>query len=149
MPVMVQIHEALAGTVCLLIRRGVEALCIHRIEGLHIPSMFLETGASLPLHLGVGPRVLLAATPRRCWKEYLSSEIGSYDAEDAHIERGVIFVLEEVRELGYAGSDEDVRLGVAALGAHPFLTTAGAFKLLDLWACCDRASWRKKPLRRR
>ena len=33
MPVMVQIHEALAGTVCLLIRHGVEALCIHRIEG--------------------------------------------------------------------------------------------------------------------
>ncbi len=33
MPVMVQIHEALAGTVCLLTRHGVEALCIHRMEG--------------------------------------------------------------------------------------------------------------------
>jgi DNA-binding IclR family transcriptional regulator len=50
--------------------------------------MFLETGASLPLDLGAGPRVLLAATPKRYWKEYLSGETGSCDAEDAHIERG-------------------------------------------------------------
>ena len=49
---MDELHRALEETVYLVIRRHDEAVCIDRIEGLHIRAMALQLGGSLPLHLG-------------------------------------------------------------------------------------------------
>ncbi|HTT91588.1 MAG TPA: IclR family transcriptional regulator, partial [Acidimicrobiales bacterium] len=71
-PVMNEIHKVLEETVYLVIRRGREAVCIERVEGLRIRSMALQLGGSLPLHLGAGPRVLLAFQTRSYWDEYFA-----------------------------------------------------------------------------
>ena len=77
-PVMNEIHKALEETVYLVIRRGHEAVCIERVEGLRISAMALQLGGSLPLHLGAGPRVLLAYQPRKYWDGYFAAgEAGS------------------------------------------------------------------------
>lgn len=120
-PVMERIHEATEETVFLCIRRGYEAVCIERIDGRWVQSMALRLGGSLPLHVGAAPRALLACEPREFWEEYLAG--GALEPFTPHTptSRDDLFAaLEEVRATGCSVSDEDVVVGIAAVGAPVF-----------------------------
>jgi len=120
-PVMADIHAELEETVYLVIRRHYEAVCIERVEGLHIRSMALHLGGALPLHLGAGPRVLLAHQPREFWEEYFGSvKLEPMTPRTPLTRGGIIALLEDARQLGYALSDEDVTLGITSIGAPIF-----------------------------
>ena len=120
-PVMEEVHRALEETVYLVIRRHHEAVCIDRVEGLHIRSMALQLGGSLPLHMGAGPRVLLAYQPREYWEEYFAqARLEARTPRTPITKGGIIALLEEARHLGYAISDEDVTLGITSIGAPVF-----------------------------
>jgi len=121
LPVMERIHERVGETVFLLVRRGSEAVCIERLEGLRVRSLALRLGGSLPLHVGAGPRALLAWEPQEEWEAYASD--GNLDAltEETPTTRDALFrELEQTRRLGYAVSDEDVTPGIASLGTPVF-----------------------------
>ncbi|HTV10618.1 MAG TPA: IclR family transcriptional regulator [Acidimicrobiales bacterium] len=123
--VMTDIHSELEETVYLVIRRNDEAVCIERVEGLHIRSMALHLGGTLPLHLGAGPRALLAYQPREYWDEYFErTELKPMTPRTPLTKAGIIALLEEVRQLGYALSDEDVTMGITSVGA-PILDHTG------------------------
>jgi DNA-binding IclR family transcriptional regulator len=120
-PVMSDIHAALEETVYLMVKRRHEAVCIDRVEGLHIRSMALHLGGSLPLHLGAGPRVLLAFEPRDYWEEYFAGvELAPMTPRSPTTRAGITALLEETRHLGYAISDEDVTVGISSVGAPVF-----------------------------
>jgi len=120
-PVMSQIHEATGETVYLIIRQHYQAVCIDRVEGLHIRSMALHLGGSLPLHLGAGPRVLLAYESRDFWERYLDeAELTAMTPRSPTSKAGITALLEEVLHHGYAISDEDVTLGIGSVGAPIF-----------------------------
>jgi DNA-binding IclR family transcriptional regulator len=120
-PVMEDVHRALEETVYLVIRRHHEAVCIDRVEGLHVRSMALQLGGSLPLHLGAGPRVLLAYQPREYWDEYFAqAQLDARTPRTPMTKAGIVALLEEARHLGYAISDEDVTLGITSIGAPVF-----------------------------
>jgi DNA-binding IclR family transcriptional regulator len=120
-PVMNQIHKELEESVYLVIRRGYEAVCIERIEGLRIRSMALQLGGSLPLHLGAGPRLLLAYQPREYWDEYFEEvKLEAVTPRTPTTKTGNVALLEEARRAGYAISDEDVTVGIASVGAPIF-----------------------------
>ncbi len=59
-PALEDLHRATEETVYLCVRRGDEALCVDRIDGLWVQSLTLRVGESLPLHLGAASRALLA-----------------------------------------------------------------------------------------
>lgn len=120
-PVMNDIHRATEETVYLMVRRHNQAVCIDRVEGLHIRSMALHLGGSLPLHLGAGPRVLLAYQPREYWDAYLTEEpLVSMTPRSPTSRAGILALLEEIVHQGYAVSDEDVTLGISSVGAPVF-----------------------------
>lgn len=120
-PVMEDVHRALEESVYLVIRRHDDAVCIERVEGLHIRSMALQLGASLPLHMGAGPRALLAYQPREYWDEYFDRvRLEARTPRTPTTRAGIIALLEETRHLGYAISDEDVTLGISSVGAPVF-----------------------------
>jgi DNA-binding IclR family transcriptional regulator len=128
LPVMERIHERVGETVFLLVRRGRNAVCIERLEGLRVQSLALRLGGSLPLHVGAGPRVLLAWEPEREWESYVAE--GALEALTAEtpVTRDALFAeLSRTRERGYAVSDEDVTPGVASLGA-PILDYTGGVR---------------------
>jgi DNA-binding IclR family transcriptional regulator len=122
LPVMERIHERTGETVFLCVRRGDEAVCIERLDGLRVQSLALRLGGSLPLHLGAGPRALLAWEPREEWEAYL--ERGApleAMTEKTPVTRKALFQeLEQSLAQGYAISDEDVTPGIASLGAPVF-----------------------------
>lgn len=120
-PVMNEIHKTLEETVYLLIRRGHEAVCIERVEGLRIRSMALQLGGSLPLHLGAGPRVLLAYLPRTYWDVYFAEvKLEPLTPRTPTTKAGNVALIEETKHQGYAISDEDVTVGIASVGAPIF-----------------------------
>jgi DNA-binding IclR family transcriptional regulator len=120
-PVMNEIHKKLEESVYLVIRRGYEAVCIERIEGLRIRSMALQLGGSLPLHLGAGPRLLLAYQPREYQEEYFEEvKLEAMTPRTPTTKAGNVALLEEARQAGYAVSDEDVTVGIASVGAPIF-----------------------------
>jgi DNA-binding IclR family transcriptional regulator len=120
-PAMDEIHRQLEETVYLVVRRHHQAVCIDRVEGLHIRSMALQLGGSLPLHMGAGPRALLAFQPREYWDEYLAAvKLEAVTPRTPTAKAGLVALLEEARHAGYTISDEDVTVGITSVGAPIF-----------------------------
>ena len=119
---MERVHEETEETVFLCIRRGHEAVCIERIDGRWVQSMALRLGGSLPLHVGAAPRVLLAFEPREFWEEYVRADGGLEPfTRRTPVPKTALFrALEEVRDRWLSISDEDVVVGMAAVGAPIF-----------------------------
>ena len=121
-----ELNAAIGLTVFMTVRHGDNATCILRIPGAHLDVTELLLGGVLPLHLGAGPRVLLAAmtdaelaaflrqapfTPRTPYTLTTSSQLRAD--------------VDLTRAQGYALSMEDATLGVAALG-FPIFDSSGA-----------------------
>jgi DNA-binding IclR family transcriptional regulator len=123
LPVMQRIHDETGETVFLCVRRGMEAVCIERIDGSRVQSLALRIGGALPLHAGAASRVLLAFSQREFWNEYVSSAGGSLSrltSSTPATAESLFPLLEETRRTGIAISDGDVTLGIAALGVPIF-----------------------------
>ena len=129
LPVMERIHRATGETVFLCVRRGDEAVCIERIEGLRVQSLALQLGGSLPLHAGAAPRALLAWEPRDSWDTYLKGvpELRRYTSRTPVTRDELFAELERTLRDGYAVSDEDVTPGIASL-AVPVFDYSGAVR---------------------
>jgi DNA-binding IclR family transcriptional regulator len=133
LPVMEHVHERVGETVFLLVRRGWDAVCIERLEGLRVQSLALRLGGSLPLHAGAGPRVLLAWEPREVWEDYLrSGRLDALTVRTPITRKALLRELEETLEQGYAVSDEDVTPGIASLGAPIFDYTGNVRAALSI-----------------
>lgn len=128
LPAMERLHERTEETVFLSVIRGREGVCIERIDGRWVQSMALRLGGSLPLHIGAGPRALLAFSGRAAWMEYLAGgELAPLTPHSLTDPDALLADLEATLERGYAVSDEDVVVGMAALGA-PIFDYRGALR---------------------
>jgi DNA-binding IclR family transcriptional regulator len=122
LPVMERIHEATGETVFLCVRRGDDAICIERLDGLRVQLLVLGLGGSLPLHAGAAPRVLLAWEPREEWAAFVerAAPLPRYTEKTPTTPEELFAELEQTLADGYAVSDEDVTPGIASLGAPVF-----------------------------
>ena len=121
LPVMEDVARQTGETVFLCVRRGWAAVCIERIEGEMVQSLALQLGGSMPLHLGGAPPVLLAYEDTSVWDEYIDSQdLVAYTQNSVTSPGEVRRMLNHVRNRGYAVSDEDITLGIAAIGAPIF-----------------------------
>ena len=133
LPVMERVHEQIGETVFLVVRRGWDAVCIERLEGLRVQSLALRLGGSLPLHVGAGPRALLAWEPHEVWDEYAREvPLATLTPQTPATPTALIRELEETRARGYAVSDEDVTPGIASLGAPIFDYTGNVRAALSI-----------------
>jgi DNA-binding IclR family transcriptional regulator len=121
LPVMQRLHDETGETVFLCVRRGLEAVCIERIDGARVMLLELRLGGSLPLHLGAAPRCLLAFEPESAWRAYLDAATLERRTPSSPASRTAILgELRATRKRGYAISDQDVTPGVVSLGAPIF-----------------------------
>jgi DNA-binding IclR family transcriptional regulator len=120
-PVMERISEQTGETVFLCVRRGNRAVCIERKEGARVAVLALQLGGSLPLHVGAAPRTLLAFEPQESWENYLANaDLESFTPNTPLSAEDVTRELQKVRDTGLSISDEDVTIGIAAVGAPIF-----------------------------
>lgn len=121
LPVMQRLHDETGETVFLCVRRGLEAVCIERIDGARVRLLELRLGGSLPLHLGAAPRCLLAFEPESAWKAYLdAATLERRTPQSPATRKAVTAELRATRERGYAISDQDVTPGIISIGAPIF-----------------------------
>jgi DNA-binding IclR family transcriptional regulator len=127
-PVLQRIHDETDETAFLCVRRGFDCVCIHQIEGRWVKSMALQVGTALPLHIGASPRALLAFESSEFRARYLAeAKLKPFTARGLKTKREHEAALAEIRERGYSVSDEDVVIGMAALGA-PVLDHQGRLR---------------------
>lgn len=121
LPAMERLHEETGETVFLCIRRGLDAVCIERLDGERVQSLELRLGGSLPLHVGAAPTVLLAYEPEAVWREYIKLAKPKHPFTGKPLTVAELSAtLSDIRERGHSISDEDVTVGIAAVGAPVF-----------------------------
>lgn len=120
-PIMEQIHEATGETVFLCVRRGLEAVCIDRIDGKRVQSLALRLGGALPLHAGAASRALLAFEAQTVIERFIQeSSLEALTPYTPVTPAQLHEALSDVRRAGVSISDQDVTLGIAAVGAPIF-----------------------------
>jgi DNA-binding IclR family transcriptional regulator len=121
LPAMERIRERLGETVFLFVRRGDDAVCIERLEGVRVQSPALRVGDTLPLHAGAGPRALLAWEPREEWEAYVRGrKLEALTERTPATRRSLFRELEQTVVCGYAVGDEDATPGIATLAMPVF-----------------------------
>jgi DNA-binding IclR family transcriptional regulator len=124
LPIMEELHDATGETIFLCVRRGLQAICIERLDGRRVTVLALTIGGSLPLHVGAAPRALLAHAPAEIaaeWDRVARTEGLERLTKNSPVTvRAVQRELDAIRRKGYALSDQDVTIGVAAYGVPVF-----------------------------
>ena len=117
-PIMARMAAELEETVFLVVAAGTRAVCLERIDsGQGVRVVDLYVGGSQPLHLGAAPRALLAFDEDALLPPLLAEGL-SRRTEHSFINPVDLRAdLAETRRRGYSVSDEDVTLGVGAIGA--------------------------------
>jgi DNA-binding IclR family transcriptional regulator len=117
-PVMERLHARTEQTIFLTVRSGFEGVCIERVDGRWVQNMALQLGGSLPLHVGAGPRILLAAADDEFVARYIEQgPLTRFTQRTITTASALWKDVRATRANDYAISDEDDVLGMAAVGA--------------------------------
>jgi DNA-binding IclR family transcriptional regulator len=132
-PVMRRLSAEAERTVYLTIPAGTHAVCMERIDyGASVRVMDLDVGGSQPLHLGAAPRALLAYREDELLPALLRIGLEARTPWSLDDPDALRADLAETRRRGYAVSDSDATVGVAALGAPVFDATGLAVASISL-----------------
>lgn len=124
-PIMARIAAELEESVYLVVAAGTRAVCLERIDsGPGVRLVDLYVGGSQPLNLGAAPRALLAFDENKLLPDLLEAGLSKRTEHSLVDPADLRLDLAETRHRGYSISDEDVTLGIAAIGA-PILDTEG------------------------
>jgi DNA-binding IclR family transcriptional regulator len=126
LPYMKELSRLTKETVLLTVVSGNKAICLERVESEEpIRYSLFTPGASLPLHAGASSKVLMAFLPEGEWGAVIGRE-GLQRFTPSTITDPVILKaqLKEIRNQGYAFSDQEVDREVRAVAA-PILNKRG------------------------
>jgi DNA-binding IclR family transcriptional regulator len=125
-PVMERVHAETGESVFLCIRRGLESVCVERLDGRFVQVSILRLGVAVPLHHGGGgPRAILAFEDDAFRAAYLDQAQFEAFTPSTIVTRGKLEdELKTIRTIGLAVSDEELTVGIAAIGA-PFFDFHG------------------------
>ena len=115
LPAMRELYRNTGETVFLLVLRGDEAVSIERLDGRYASTHTLRVGGTLPLHLGAGPRLLLASLPDERVESYLAGPLQHRTSPTQATADELRDEVRRIRRDEYSTSNDDVELGVKAL----------------------------------
>ncbi|MEY9775563.1 IclR family transcriptional regulator [Arthrobacter sp. MW3 TE3886] len=122
-PELAQLNEATGQTIYLCALRGTSTVCLDWVPGRRVSLLLLGPGGLLPPHAGATSRVFLAFNDelrREVTQRPLERITEKTLTEPSELNADA----ENIRSAGYSVSDEDVTVGIAALGV-PVLDRTG------------------------
>jgi DNA-binding IclR family transcriptional regulator len=140
-PVMRQLNEQYDATVMLTAVYRNEVICLEVIQSKHILRLAMERGSRLPFYAGAGSKILMAFLPQS--QLDLLLELQPIVAFTSHtLTNPATFKehLAQIREQGYALSDQEMNTGAVGLAAPVYnaqrevvagLTLAGPSSVLE------------------
>jgi DNA-binding IclR family transcriptional regulator len=126
LPFMKELSRMTKETVLLTAVQGNKAICLERVESEEpIRYSLFTPGANLPLHAGASSKVLMAFLPEPEWDPIIAEEgLRRFTAHTITDGEELKAQLREVRNRGYAFSDQEVDREVRAVAA-PILNLRG------------------------
>lgn len=133
LPIMEMLSSKTGHSSWLCVRRGDAGLCIASVGGRWVQSMVLGVGGSHPLHIGAGPRVLLAYQAEAFWDMYCQrNRLVSETTEYRITKKKLVGELRAIRADGIVTSVGHAVPGMAALGVPIFAKSQGIHAALSL-----------------
>jgi DNA-binding IclR family transcriptional regulator len=146
-PIMGALAAEIEDSVYLVVPDGERAVCLERVDGGNGPRLaILNVGGSQQLHLGAGPRALLAFREDELLPILVRAGLEQPTAASLTDPSALAADLEEIRERGYAVSRGDVTPGVGAVGGPVFDAGGRAVAALSVGGLLERMSVDREPL---
>lgn len=119
LPELTSLVEQTQQAAFLCIRDGDEALCLDRVGTRHRVRLFtLHVGERQPLHCGAAPRALLAGLTERELLDYAGrTSLPGFTMHTITSTEALLADAAATRHRGFVVSDQDVTIGIAAVGA--------------------------------
>lgn len=119
LPELTSLVEQTQQAAFLCIRDGDEALCLDRVGTRHRVRLFtLHVGERQPLHCGAAPRALLAGlTDSELHSYAIRTSLPGFTAQTITTPEALLADAHATRRCGFVVSDQDVTVGIAAVGA--------------------------------
>ncbi|HET9873953.1 MAG TPA: IclR family transcriptional regulator [Propionibacteriaceae bacterium] len=124
-PLLDQLAIRTGQTIYLSVPRSDRAVCIDWSPGRALSVLALKPGRTLPLYAGAAGRVTLAFRPEPLEDYLRAAPFAVLTEHTLSTARELRADVEATRSRGYSVSDEDVTLGIGALGA-PITNRGGA-----------------------
>lgn len=116
-PTLEKISRETEDTVYLVMRSGLDAVCIDRVEGTYpIRTITLEIGSRRPLGVGAGGLAILSACETAECERILSGTSSHLSTYLGLNEEGLREEIEKTKKQGYSFIRNRVTLGVTAIG---------------------------------
>lgn len=120
MPYLDDLHDATRENVQLIVREGLEALCIERLSARGAVTVVGRAGGRLPLHASSGGLVLLAHGGGALLDEVLASGLERFTPQTITVEHRLRSVLDQIRRKGVVVCREHLNVGTLAVAAPVF-----------------------------
>lgn len=118
-PYLEELNIKTCETVCLMIKQGECGVYLDKNDSGHAVRVHAEIGASIPLYKGAAAKSIAAFLPHEEQQQLLDKYESSVVA-DGFDKNNLIREYREIKEQGYAVSDEEIDLGVLAVGCPIF-----------------------------
>jgi DNA-binding IclR family transcriptional regulator len=116
-PTLQRIAEKTQDSVFLMVRSGLDAVCIERLEGSYpIQTRTLDVGGRRPLGCGAGGLALLLELPDDEIERVVAINAPRFPAAGRMTVERMRDAIRKSRKAGYAINDEDMLTGVSAIG---------------------------------
>ena len=118
LPAMERLARETGESALLLVCSEGAAVCVEGVEEVDSPIRYTaRIGNRIPLHVGAGPKVLLAFRPEAEIDAYLRGPLQRFTANTLTNPKRVRAELAKIRAQGYATSHGEKDLGVTAISA--------------------------------
>ena len=117
-PILKELSLLTKETVLLVALDGTRAICLERVESAEsVRFSIFQPGWALPIHAGAAPKVLMAYLPEKEWDHIISKGLKKYTPNTIIDPKSLKTELREIRNRGYAFSDQEAELDVWAVAA--------------------------------
>ena len=139
-PVLARLTEEVGETTYLLVYRDGRAVCVERIDGIHLlRDLSTQVGSALPLNVGAAPVAILAFLPDEEREAFLATVPS---AERPSLGK----LLERVRREGYAAVMHGVAVGHGGIAAPVFDREGRVCGALSIGGLAQRLEENAAPL---
>jgi DNA-binding IclR family transcriptional regulator len=145
-PILIRLSISLGDTTFLLVRSGLDAICLDRCDGpLPIRSFTGDVGGRIALGVGQGSLAILAYLPEPEREEIIRNNLPRLRELGVFDEVYLRTAIDRVRALGYAGQNNGLIEGMAGVAVPIFDCNGRAVAALSVGTLAARLSEDRLP----
>jgi len=115
-PHLEDLGENCDDNINMLVRDGTSGVCIYNRQAADQRQLYARVGRRIPLHVGGGPKILLAFAPEDVQEEILNSALEAFTKETVTDAKSLRAVLASIRQTGINESHGEIDRDTFSVG---------------------------------